>query len=151
MGITHKGIDPSTRPHKGGSWAISIRTGAGVCRHLFTQRYLLSQSCRTREKMQLQAFTLFAHLKWNERDSYLPKVHSNLPVCTKQALRNSCLSGQYSFFMRNWCVARWTSSREMFPNLQYTDVGPLVQPPRWLSNHFEGRRQTASPSSQGPG
>ena len=48
--------------------------------------------------MQLQAFTLFAHLKWKERDSYLPKVHSNLPVCTKQALRNSCLSGQYSFF-----------------------------------------------------
>ena len=79
--------------------------------------------------MQLQAFTLFAHLKWKERDSYLPKVHSNLPVCTKQALRNSCLSGHYSFFMRNWYVARWTSSREMFPNLQYTDVGPLVQPP----------------------
>ena len=138
-----------TRPHKEAP-EPSLSEPEQVSRHLFTQRYLL-ESCRTREKMQLQAFTLFVHLKWNERDSYLPKVHSNLPVCTKQALRNSCLSGQYSFFMRNWCVARWTSSREMFPNLQYTDVGPLVQPPRWLSNHFEGRRQMASPSSQGPG
>ena len=67
-----------------------------VSRHLFSQRYLL-ESCKTLEEMQLQASTLFSHLKWKERDTYLSKLHSSIPACTKQALRNSSLTGQYLF------------------------------------------------------
>ena len=47
--------------------------------------------------MQLQASALFSHLKWKEWDTYLSKVHSSIPACTKQALRNSSLTGQYLF------------------------------------------------------
>lgn len=68
-----------------------------LAQHLaLNQRYLL-ESCRTLEELECQGTALFSRLRWRERDSFLQRVHQQVPLQTKEELRNSPLLGDFLF------------------------------------------------------
>ena len=62
----------------------------------YSQRYLL-ESCRSMEELEIQVTALFSQLKLRERDGYLSRLHSHVPMATRKDLRVSPLVGEYIF------------------------------------------------------
>ena len=62
----------------------------------YSQRYLL-ESCRSMEELEIQVTALLSQLKLRERDGYLSRLHSHVPVATRRDLRVSPLVGEFIF------------------------------------------------------
>ena len=62
----------------------------------YSQRYLL-ESCRSMEELEIQVTALFSQLKMRERDSFLSRLHSHVPLAMRKDLRASPLVGEFIF------------------------------------------------------
>ena len=62
----------------------------------YSQRYLL-ESCHSLEELEIQVTALFSHLKLRERDGYLSRLNSHVPIATRKDPRVSPLVGEYIF------------------------------------------------------
>ena len=62
----------------------------------YSQRYLF-ESCCSMEEFEIQVTALFSQLKLRERDGYLSRLHSHVPMATRKDLRASPLVGVFIF------------------------------------------------------
>ena len=60
----------------------------------YSQRYLL-ESCCSLEELEIQVTAFFSHFKMRERDGYLSRLNSHVPLATRKDL--SPLVGEYIF------------------------------------------------------
>ena len=62
-----------------------------------TLRGIYSESCHSMEELEIQVTALFSQLKMRERDGYLSRLHSHVPLATRKVLRASPLVGEFIF------------------------------------------------------
>ena len=95
----------------------------------YSQRYLL-ESCRSMEELEIHVKALFSHLKMRERDGFLSRLHSHVPLATRKDLRASPLLGEFIFDEELVSQAAGEqATRRCLLEIQHHYVGYLSQGP----------------------